>query len=171
MKILFLSHTASLYGANRCMLNSIHYFSQKGHDVSLIIPRSGPIEQVLNEKKIKYFKILIFPLVYTNSLNMIFQLHNYLAKFLVSMVNIIKLMWLIKNQKIDLIYSNSIIVWQGVLIAKLFGKKNILHIREVFENYNFKYPFHKYFVNYLIKNSYYNLHNVLRIKRIICQRL
>lgn len=153
MKILFLTHTSSMFGANRSLIDVINIYKSKKHSVRVIIPVKGPVEELLNLNNIPYTIIKIYPLVYLEKDTTIFYWLKYIVKLFISFIGFLRLLSFVKAHKYNLIYSNSIIVWMGIYLSKLLDIKHILHVRELFYNYSYKYPFHNYFVKMLFNQS------------------
>ncbi len=153
MKLLFITHTSSIYGANRSLLDLIECTQKNGHEAHVIIPRKGPIEALLIEKNIPYSIYLFFPLTYPKHWSFLFQIPKYFIKAMLSCLNLYRILSPIKRYKPDIIYSNSLDVWYGIISSRLLRIKHIFHVREYFENYNLEYPFHKNMLTYFFKYS------------------
>lgn len=128
MKILFMSNYSGLYGANRSMLTIVEYFKNKGHDVFLILPEHGEIENELKERAINYNVISCFTQLYYYKLQLKYLALPFLVLF--SFFQLPKIKKQVRDFKPDLIYSNTSAENLGIKVAKSLGIKHISHIRE-----------------------------------------
>lgn len=150
MKILFVTKDVELIGGTAnsfiSILDSVSGFAEK---VYVLMPKSGPIQKVYKERKLQIIKMDYVPVwkelrgrlnedIYVEWKN--FLCAGKLAKFL-------------KEEKIDVVYTNTGIIDVGAMAAVMTGKKHIWHHREFIHNH-----FHKKFIfetkeKYLLRKS------------------
>jgi L-malate glycosyltransferase len=120
--ILFIAHSAELYGAEIVLLNLVTYL-QGAYSIYVAVPGQCPLEERLKEIpgiNIRYFRLLRFTKKKTD------VFHNMLH-FVAFSYDFVKLL---KEVKPDLIYCNTIRNIVTVLLARLLKQKTILHIHE-----------------------------------------
>ena len=128
MKIQFITHYSSLYGANRSLLTLIRYFHQNGYDIRVLLPGKGTLSKQLEKEGIHcdffpyYASFLYIRPKLIHILVPLLQVFDFLMfPFLVFKLSFFKP---------DLIYSNTSAENLGVFIAKILGSKHVCHIRE-----------------------------------------
>lgn len=136
--ILFITHYPGMYGANKSMCHLILELRASYNINPLVLLRSeGQICDFLRENQIPFFISHFFWWVYEGNgykkklLNFIKRFRNY------SRVN--KIIKLLNNQSINLVYTNSIVINIGVLISRKLNCPHLWHIRETLEAYDFKF--------------------------------
>jgi glycosyltransferase involved in cell wall biosynthesis len=140
--ILFITHYAGMYGANKSMCSLILDLKENYSVNPLVLMRSeGPICDILQTNNIPYIVSHFFWWVYEGKglrkslLNFVKQIRN------LSKVN--KIINLLKNHQIDLVYTNSITINIGISLSKKIGCPHIWHIRETPQAYGFKFSLGK----------------------------
>ena len=128
MKILFLSHYCGLLGSNRSLDSLITYFISKGEDVSILLPSKGDFYQHLQKigRDVHSF-MFIYETLYIK------KNKKYLSLPLLWVYNLIALPFLLYKIKIinpDIIYTNSSSDLYSVFMAKILGKRHVMHVRE-----------------------------------------
>ena len=152
--IVFVSHYADLYGANRSMLNLIYGLQQKGvNNISVIIPTAGNICNELKKFSIKFY---IIPFV--NESYDYRKPPSYLKMLLKKYYNfylVAKHRHRFKKNKNLIIHTNSSVTFFGAYLAKSLSTPHAWHIREFGKpDYNFLYNFGEaYFLKWLNKAS------------------
>ena len=149
-KVIIFNASASLYGAERGLLNIIRALGG-GFDITVVIPKNGPLAERI-KKVSSSVNIMVFPLaVLTFSLSPL-----YFAKFIfLFFVDFFFFLFYINYNNIDIVSTNSLLLAFPALCARLLNKPHIWHIREVFP-----YTFVNYFLSCYIKVFSY---------RVICQ--
>src|SRR5436305_13050269 len=127
--IVFVSHYADLYGANRSMLNLIYGLQQKGvNNISVIIPTVGNICNELKKFSIKFY---IIPFVnesydYRKPPSYLKMLSKkYYNFFLVA-----KHKYRFKKNKNLIVHTNSSVTFFGAYLAQSLSAPHAWHIRE-----------------------------------------
>jgi glycosyltransferase involved in cell wall biosynthesis len=178
-KILFITHYPSMYGANQSLFKLIIEL-REFYDIEpiVLIPSSGPICDVLDKNNIKYYVSHFYWWVNYN--HGVFQKFLNIRKQILNLSRISSLIKLFREENIDLVYSNSIVINIGYFISRKLNKPHIWHIREAMESYNLKFTlgdsFARKFLNHgadkfmvisnFIKESYLDLLPHNKIKRI-----
>ena len=131
MKILFLSHYSFLYGSNRSLDSLIDYFINKGIKVEVLLPSKGEFFKHLQGKGVKVHAFMFLYEVLYYKWN-----KKYLSLPILWLYDLIVfpfLVWKVASINPDVIYTNSSADLFSIWIAKILGKKHIVHIREFME--------------------------------------
>lgn len=149
MRVTFITHYATLYGANRSLLNLIDGLRAHGVESSVVCCSTGAITEELSKREIPY---CVFPIRWWLNPATPFQRLGGLKRFLQNVCRIPALKKLVLPWQPDIIYSNSSATPMGALLAESLGKPHVWHIREFGTlDYNLKYDlgdaFYKYWLN------------------------
>ena len=144
MKILFLTHYARLYGANKSLL-SICDRMKDNYEVHVLLPLSGELSEELKNRNIKYH---IRPYISsfdkrTNSLRFIRRI-RYLPRLLKLVIYL----------KPDVIYTNTSVIDYGAFLSLIYRIPHIWHIREYGDkDYGVTYDAGKRISRFLLKKT------------------
>lgn len=137
MKVCFVSHTADLGGAERSLLELVKGLRKRGIQCVLVLPNDGPLGKEL--KKISSILISSFqwwtlPRGSTRkSIKTDFETHTKLGNSLSKKI---------EKEKPDIVVTNTSVVCEGALAAKILNIPHIWYIRELGEKdhgFIFKY--------------------------------
>lgn len=124
-KIIFISHTAEYTGGEA----SLHTLLKQAGSIDVtpfvVLPQEGPFRQKLTADGIKNY-ISPYPW-WVICKGQVTSAGNCLQQ------NVQSLVEFIRQEKPDLIHTNTSVVWEGALAAKLTGIPHIWHIHEVLE--------------------------------------
>lgn len=126
-KILFISHISGLDGAERSLLDLLRGLDKEKYSILVLFPRQGPLKTLVQR---------------TGCNTMILDMPWWIAcgqrdrwhfqKVFGGMLKRVKRLYsLIKTEKINIVYSNTITCIDGALTAKLAGIPHVWHIREI----------------------------------------
>ncbi len=126
MNILMLNVSSDLYGSSKILKQTAIALKKKGHQPIILLSETGPLEDE--------FKTIGIP---TKIIRLGVLRRKYLSvgglmnriKVLIKAYQSIKK--ICKEQKIDLIYTNTTPVIIGGIAAKLLGIKNLWHLHEI----------------------------------------
>ena len=147
--ILILHGSNDLYGASKVLLNIVDCLNEKGFKIHVILPFRGNLDDKLIHKvhDLRHYNLGVFRKKYLN----FFGLFNRFYKIIKSTIYIFNY---IKKNKVDLVYSNTSVIWSGVLASYFSKRKNLVHIHEIpygSNIYNFiSGLFFKYFTDSII---------------------
>ncbi|WP_195335661.1 glycosyltransferase family 4 protein [Paraclostridium bifermentans] len=128
--ILFLHSSSDLYGSDRSLLNLVKNLDKEKFKISVVLPCEGPLVEEI--KKIQNVNVIIKEIAVLRRKNLSIKgIINYIYASLNSMKFLIKI---VKNNNIDIIYTNTSVVFSGGIIAKLLRKKSVWHVREIITN-------------------------------------
>ena len=131
MTILFITHYTGLYGANRSMLTLIQLLQSKYaiQPIVLVPNNDGPLLESMKEHKIRYYAMPYFwwMLTYLETMpprrrNIKMQLKNIKFAF--------EIKKMLQEHKFDIVYSNSVTINIGALLAFIMRVPHIWHFRE-----------------------------------------
>lgn len=129
-KILFLHSSSELYGSDRSLLNLIKNMDRTIYKIIVILPEAGPLVEKLSE--VDNVEIIVREIaVLRRKYFYLIGIIKYGLHFITSLIYLIRL---ISQKDIDLVYTNTSVVFPGGVAAKLMRKKSIWHIREIIEN-------------------------------------
>ena len=125
-KLLLLHSSNDLYGASKIFLQLIDLFIINGFKVHIILPEKGMLDDFLIKKDIKivYSELGVLRKKYLNPFGLINRL--------VANIKAIKFLSnYIKDNSIDLVYTNTSTILCGGIAAKQNGISSLFHIHEI----------------------------------------
>jgi glycosyltransferase involved in cell wall biosynthesis len=126
--ILFVSHSAELYGAERVLLQTIEGLNKEKFEPILALPRSGPLEEET--------KNLGVETVHVPSKWWLTEKEKTWKQpfsWLWNVKSIFRMSQLIRKRDIDLVFSNSAVNFTGALAAKWRRVPHIWSVHEILE--------------------------------------
>jgi len=134
------------------MLDLCDGLLEKGNNqVSIIGPMEGDIIAACEKRKIEYVKNKCVLEYYNKKYNLLWGI----GKFILSLLNALRLYYSMRKKGIDIVHSNSSVVFLGAYLAFLLRKPHVWHIREFGdEDYYIRYYFGDKYFYYLLKKSY-----------------
>ncbi|WP_291857675.1 glycosyltransferase family 4 protein [Marinilabilia sp.] len=151
MKVQFILNNSHPFGANQSLVTLIEYLHDNGDDVFVLMPSKSILTQEYDKIGIKYDVI-----PYYSTLFYVKFRFKYLIVPLFLLFDIFMfpyLLYKVRKNKPDIIYSNTSAENLGVFIAKLLKKKHVWHVREFMQ-----LDFNAYFVlGKKIKTKFLNL--------------
>ncbi|MCC5945938.1 MAG: glycosyltransferase family 4 protein [Bernardetiaceae bacterium] len=150
MKILFLTHYALLYGANRSLLALVQFLQQQGEQVCVCVGEDGDFVRLLSEKNIPYMQIDFAVAMHYEPAHEPFWkkiLRKAYSKFLILKRHLQnrKAIQRITNEiqkegeNYDFVYSNSTIFDIGHDLAQKLNIAHVQHLREFgYDDYMFR---------------------------------
>ncbi|SFG22413.1 Glycosyltransferase involved in cell wall bisynthesis [Desulfotomaculum arcticum] len=127
IKVLFVSHSAKLSGAERSLLLLLKEIDKKIIEPIVVIPSYGPLKEEIESLKIKNY-ILKSPWWFGKRVLKVAELPFSLIR---ELFLLFFLGYIYKKESIDLVYTNTIVVFSGAISSFFFKKPHIWHIREI----------------------------------------
>ena len=129
MTVLFVAHYSGFYGANKSLLTLMVLLRQHyGVKPLVLLPNKGAMCSMLEEQGIKYY---VYPYYWWVNYNHgLFQWALNKRKQWINCGRVKKICACFKDEGIDLVYSNSVCVNMGYLIAKRLGLPHVWQFRE-----------------------------------------
>jgi glycosyltransferase involved in cell wall biosynthesis len=150
--VLFITHYHGMYGANQSLCKLILEL-RESYDILpiVLVPSRGVICDVLDQNNIKYYVSHYY--WWVNNNNGVFQKTLNVRKQVRNLIRIPKIMDLLKNENIDLVYSNSITINIGYFLSKKLKCSHVWHLRETLQAYNFKFSLGSFFSRQFLKKG------------------
>lgn len=129
-KILFVHSSSEMYGSDKSLLNIVNNIDYEKFDIDVILPCEGPLldKMKLNPK----IKVNIYDVAILRRKNLtLIGILSYIKHFCKSYKFIKKY---IRENSIDIVYTNTSVVFPGAIAAKRVGIKSVWHIREIIKN-------------------------------------
>jgi glycosyltransferase involved in cell wall biosynthesis len=126
MNILMLNVSSDLYGSSKILKQTAIALKKKGHQPIVLLSETGPLEDEFNKIGIptKIIRLGVLRRKYLsvggliNRIKVLFKAYQSIKE-------------ICREQKIELIYTNTTPVIIGGIVAKLLGIKNLWHIHEI----------------------------------------
>ena len=163
MKIAFITHYTSLYGANRSLLNLIDGLLKYGVESYVVVPEEGDITQELRDRKIS---TAILPIQWSvaskNFSRNIFKHIYYRLRWQYCAAKRLKtnfyllpaLLKQLRTWEVDLIYTNSAVISIGAMAAQRLKLPHVWHLREFLDlDYNLHYDWGKSIFRFFINRA------------------
>ena len=129
MHILFITHYAGFYGANKSLLTLMCYLrTHYKIEPIVLLPSKGIFSKYLEEEYIPY--IIQHYYWWVNDNHGAFQYLLNKCKQFRNIFKVSKICKRLRDYNIDLVYSNSVTVNIGMFVAKQMGVPHIWHFRE-----------------------------------------
>ena len=123
LKILFVSHSSEIGGAEKSLLELLKGLLNKGIDCHVVVPASGLLSEELGGLSVPNY-IVYLPWCADGEKKYDKERVAEIEK------SSLELMGLARKIKPDIIYSNSSVIFQGAIVSKMLGIKHVWHIRE-----------------------------------------
>ena len=128
--ILFLHSSSELYGSDRSLLNILKEIDKDKYGIYVVLPCEGPLFEEI--KKINNINVEIFEIAVLRRKNLSLSGGRQYIKDFISSYKYIK--DYIKKYNIDIVDTNTAVVFPGAMAAKHLRKKSIWHIREIIKS-------------------------------------
>ena len=150
--VLFVHSSSELYGSDKSLLNIVKYIDKNEYNIFVILPCSGPLVEEM--KKVPGINVNIFEVAVLRRKNLTlrggFQYikdltysYKYLKKF-------------IMKYNINIVDTNTAVIFPGAIAAKHCKVKSVWHIREIikskFENKCISFMMSRY-ADLIVANS------------------
>jgi len=129
IKILFLSHSPNMYGAENSLLLFLQKIDQNFIEPMVAVPRQGVLKDKVKDLGIRVCTIESPWWVRCEKDNIASMLYRVIKEIKISW----KLRRIIRQKNIDAVYTNTIVNFTGALAASISKKPHIWHIREILD--------------------------------------
>jgi len=120
--------TSDLYGASRCLLRLVVPLRRDGFDPVVVVPDQGPLVTELTRAGIHVVIMSSLPVVRRRVLK-----SWRLVPFLLSVLpSVVQFYLLIRRCQVDLVHTNTGVIFTSPIAARLAGVAHVWHVREVF---------------------------------------
>ena len=128
--VLYVSHSAGLYGAELCLLNLVANLDKDRFLPIVVLPKKGPLKQKLEELNITV-EVVSSIRAWLTRRNGIQRFFYLLAVIPFVSASIWRLRQIVTHYKVDLIHTNSLTIINGALASRLLGIPHVWHAREL----------------------------------------
>ena len=127
IKILFVSHLSEKVGAERSLLLLLKNLDRRYFEPIVALPGPGPLREEIHHLNIKTYEIKSPWWVIGRNWT-IRQFRRSIIREFIALFGLYKI---IKQEKVDLVYTNTIVNFSGAIITFISKKPHIWHIREI----------------------------------------
>jgi glycosyltransferase involved in cell wall biosynthesis len=128
IKILFISHSSYFNGAEICLLNLVENIDKDVFDPVVVFPEQGPLLD-----KIKSFDVRTYIVPLERWIT--YKFENPLKKTTLRS-RTQNIMNIIDNESIDIVHTNTAVVLEGAIAAKIKGIPHVWHIHEFLQGHS-----------------------------------
>lgn len=150
--IVFLHSSSELYGSDRSLLNLVKNLDKDKFNITVILPEDGPLVDKINS--FDNVEVIINELAVLRRKNLSL---SGMSKYFIELMRSIKFINnLIKEKSIDIVYTNTSVIFVGGISAKICKVKSVWHIREIIKSKYERFIVSKIvniFSDYIIANS------------------
>ena len=125
-RVAIVSHSSSLYGAGRSLLELVRSLISAGLEVGVVLPRGGMLEQALRQYQCQLWHAQLPP--WTHTLAVDTTLAPTRRELSAAANNVLREL---RGWGADLLWSNSSITPVGALVARSLGIPHVWHLREL----------------------------------------
>ena len=143
MIILSVNNSADIYGSSRCLLRMMELFAKDGHDVHVVVPCTGPLVGLLEDKGIKVHIHKNLAIIERTQFASVAGKLSLLWRYPLSTLWLTRL---ILQLKVDLVHTNSGVLPSPALAAKLTGRRHMWHIREFLSEFPSVWRVYQYYM-------------------------
>ena len=130
INILYISHSAELYGAEQCLLLLLSNLDRKRFSPVVVLPKDGPLRQKLAEISVPA-EIVPTMRGWLSRKSKVWRFFLMLGIMPFLLSSILRLRKLIDAYDVDLVHTNSLVVIDGALAARLSKVPHVWHAREI----------------------------------------
>ncbi|MGV8174368.1 MAG: glycosyltransferase family 4 protein [Methanothrix sp.] len=124
-KILFISHASGVCGSEQALYALIKGLDTSRYDPIVAVPSDGPLRKRLSEIGIRTFICPVMTWMPFKQMPFFLFIIKY---HILLPIRIMRLMRLVKNEKVDLVFSNELLLLEGGIAARLTGIAHIYHV-------------------------------------------
>ena len=148
-RILFITHAFGHYGSERSMLDFLKILDRDEYEPFVLLKKKGYLYEELRRMGVE---VDIYPMQQWIVHPRDFARWHFRVVFFEMPKRVKYIMRMIESKSIDLVYTNSILVVDGVLAAKLKKIPNIIHVRELLgRNPNLRSYLPLFLVTFLVR--------------------
>lgn len=154
MRILFVVHNSSLYGATRSLLE-LAIILRKLHktDIHFVLPRKGELATLLDDNGFEY-SVAGFSLNVSKKEFRKNKTKTFLLRFLKTPLWVFRICRIIYKTNAELVYTNTSTIYYGFFAALICKRPHVWHIREYGKHdYDYDYDYSFDFLKFLISKS------------------
>ena len=143
-----------MVGAERSLLLLLKNIDRDCFDPIVVLPTSGPLKREIEYLNIKTYEVKS-PWWVSGRKNIILTILHFGYNIIQEIIALIRLYKVIELEKIDIIYTNTIVNFSGSIVSFITKKSHIWHIREIIPgnpDLHFFLP-HKMLFKFILRTS------------------
>ena len=129
--VLFVSHSSDLYGAEKSLFDLAKSINRECFLPIVLFPREGPFREEIENIGIKTYITRLPTWSYITGIGPFHFIRSLLSRLLLTASSIISIIRIIKKERIDLVYTNSLVVYSGAVAAYISRRPHIWHVSEI----------------------------------------
>lgn len=129
LKILFLSHSAGLNGAEKCLLTLLRHLNKDKFIPVALLPEEGPLKTCLEEAGIR---VIVRPLLYWINTP---DVEASKAKSEGLLLRAEGIASIVTVEGFDVVHTNTSVLAEGAIAARIAGKPHVWHLHEILEGH------------------------------------
>jgi len=159
VKILLINNSADTYGASRSLWRLASRLQEAQHEPVVLVPENGQLCDRLEKAGVR---TIVFPSlrVITRPVLTSWRILPWLGGLLPSAIALSRL---IKQEKIDIVHTNTGVIVSSALAARISKRPHVWHIRDWFQEFG---PLWKPYSRYILANS----DRVFCVSRVIAEQ-
>lgn len=130
IKVLFVSHSPALAGAERSLLLLLRNIDRNCFDPIVVLPTSGPLKKEIECLNIKTYEVKS-PWWVRGRHNAFWTIVQFGHCMVREVLALPSLYQIIKHEQIDVVYTNTVVIFSGAISAFIARIPHIWHIREI----------------------------------------
>lgn len=150
IKVLFVSHSSAMVGAERSLLLLLRYINRDHFEPIVVFPACGPLKEEIERLNIRTYEVK-YPWWIGGRRNAFWTILQFGYCIIREILALPKLYKLIKQEQIEVVYTNTIVIFSGAISALIARTPHIWHIREIIpDNPDLHFFFSNKFLSQLI---------------------
>lgn len=133
LKILYLSHSADSGGAEKCLLTLVMSLDPMRFEPIVALPSMGPLKKKLEEAGVRCVVLPLEWWIFTEK-----GLASCEKDLLQRAYDVAELIY---KEKIDVLHTNTSVLVEGAIAARIAGKPHVWHLHEILEGHPSLKPF------------------------------
>jgi glycosyltransferase involved in cell wall biosynthesis len=127
-RILYVHNSADIYGASRSLTRLLGGLDRRQFEPSVLLPEEGPLKGFIENLDVKVFV--------DSSLAILTRYTARVPLFLYRFpISVWRLHWLMRKERIDLVHTNTGVIFSPGLASRLAGVRHLWHVRESFDEF------------------------------------
>ncbi len=139
IRILFISHSADIGGAEQCLLNLVRHLNREKFRPFVVFPREGKLKQEIESLGVETFLSAMDWWIYPAKDQGEHHWHQLTSNFFQQIIPLVKI---IEREDIDIVHTNTSVVWSGAFAAKIAGIPHLWHLHEILDEHPSLRPYH-----------------------------
>ena len=145
-KIMYVYHVSTIGGGSLCLYRIIESLDRSKYEPVVLLKSPGPLYDKLINMNVK---VVIEKSITTIPYNKSLISFNSIKSYFFSIISILKIYYWIKEEKIDILHINTMMLYFYSIPAVALNKKVVLHLREHWPigEHRFQFQFARLIIN------------------------